>query len=243
MHWRETRYGQVEHRRLYLYDDFNRADTTEPDLGTAVRGGKWLIANESGVAPGRYGCIRSGYATSSRQTRDGQFVLINERGPGAAPTILFAEVRWALVPNGLSYSGWMSMGCTNEQNACSGANGLHIAVRRSRCDVRIRKNGVETFRKQQFFDPQLSVGIHYLVIADINAAAGTVTVSINGLDLLKVQTGLVGQVLGATCYWQACYDSYLKATAELAFKELGASIDPPRPSVPRKRDTRWVIAL
>lgn len=243
MNWRETKYSLAERRRLCLYDDFNRADTVEPDLGTAVRGGKWIIADEKGVAPGRYGCIRSGCATTSRPTRDGQFVFVNQRGLGAIPTVLFATIRWVSVPDGQSYSGWLSMGCTNEANSWSGANGLHIAVRRSRCQIRARKEDIEMLRKEVALDPQLSIGTNYIVIAEINMASGAVAVSINGVDVLKVRTNLLGKVVGTSSYWQACYDSFLKSTAELTFKEVGASIDPAQPPLVRQRDDRWRISV
>lgn len=65
MPWTDTKAEAMRSSVVLVYDDFDRADTTEPNIGVAPRGGPWKLLGQFGSPPASRGKISSKYVVSS----------------------------------------------------------------------------------------------------------------------------------------------------------------------------------
>lgn len=220
MNWTDEKPQLIQVGRLAVYDDFNRANTTEPDLGAPVIGSPWIIGGTGARVPGTRGCIRSGRATTTVVGSAGTWFAITPFTLGGMVTRLTMRGIW-LPSGGSGAEGLLACGCGPSIDPYIVKNCVHLRFSRSLVAIDRIKDDVFTQYAAQTISPALSMSTPHLFMANINPDLGKVTIWVNGEVKLTYQHTGLAEVCGPYAFWEATY-SNSDSTAESAIEELSA---------------------
>jgi len=218
--WTGNKPQSLQVGRLAVYDDFNRADTTEPDLGTPVIGGRWIIGGIGARVPGTRGCIRSGRATTTVVGSAGTWFAITPYALGGMVTQLLMRGIW-LPSGGSGAEGLLACGCGPSIEPYIVKDCVHLRFSRSSVSIDRIKNDVFTPYATESINPALPLNTPHLFVAKIDPDLGRVTIWVNGELQLTYQNSAIAEVCGPYAFWESTYSDG-NSTAEAAIKEVSA---------------------
>lgn len=225
---------------LAVYDDFTRADTTEPDLGTAPIGGTWLIGGIGARVPGTRGCIRNGAITTTVVGSAGTFFAITPYGAGAPPRRMWAKVKWK-ASGGTGGEGTFAMGCGLSLDPYIVYNCLHLRLTRTAVFIERIRNDTYTSYVNAAISPALSMDTVHLLDARIDPETGLVQLYVNGVKKVEYQSNLLKEVMGEFAFWECVYGA-ADSTAEVVCDEVAYLTDACFRNVqPESKTPRFVV--
>lgn len=203
---------------LAVFDDFNRADTNEPDLGGPPLGGRWLLGNSSGNVPGTRGCIRSGKMVSLLVGFAGGFFAIQPWGLGQKPLIIVGKPYWC-AGGGTGGPGELAMGCSLSLTPNVTYNRVTVRLSPSALYIDGNLNGTWTSYKSVTISPALSLGVTHSVEAHLDPETGLVEAYVNGVLKASHTHNKLKAAMGEYVWWQIRYPG-TNSTTEVRVDEV-----------------------
>lgn len=218
MPWTSTPPEYKQSAVLVVSDDFTRANTTEPNIGTAPLGGGWTLLGGNGAPPASKGKISSNYVVSSTVGQGGNFYAALP-AIGARAVELYLKVKW-VTAGGTGNPPFIASGFTNSLSPYVAYNCVYSRFYRNNVTLDVFVNGTMTNIQQVAISPDLSLDtdheLHWLIRPD----RGIVKLYVDGTLKVNVATDSMKQYLNYRIpFFQLSYPAS-DATAEGRIKSF-----------------------
>lgn len=187
-----------------LWDDFNRPDTTEPDLGWPLVGGKWILIGTGGAAPCQWGMVKDTYATASQYGLSKTVYACQLLA--AEPVRLEAVFRWEqIADDGPDGTFVLAMGPDIGWNWI--ANIVHIRFHRNAVIYDTIVNWVmrSEVAARRFSDNPLAYGVDHVGEVWIDWDKPSLIVVLDGELMFSVSDEVMKGLRGPRAFWETYY--------------------------------------
>jgi len=188
---------------LAVDDDFNRANTTEPDLGIARRGGPWILRNGNGITPASKGKILNNVVVSSVVGSGGNFYATLADINRKAIQLTF-KARWDTA-GGTGGPPFFGTGFAKSLSPYVAYNAIYSRWYQNSITLDVFGNGNMTNLQQAAISPQLSTGVVHTLVWRIDPYRGVVRLYVNGALKVTVSTSAIIQYLYQIPFFQLSY--------------------------------------
>lgn len=202
MAWTNDKPGVILAPVLAVDDNFQRANTTEPNLGSAPRGGPWILRNGNGVEPPTRGRILNNLVVSSVVGSGGNFYAtladINRK-----PIQLTFKGRWDTA-GGSGGAPFFGTGFAKSLSPYVVYNAIYSRWYRNSVTLDVFQDG-NMNNLQQVTYSDLATGTVHTLVWKIDPYRGVVKLYVNGSLKITVSTAAVIQYLYQIPFFQLSY--------------------------------------